>query len=120
MGKLGYIKERKKMNARYQRKIGELIAEKYLEQKGFSVIAKNEWGVNVVAKCKNWRDGLVLVFVQIGKRAVNTDISRWLLETGYSGAYRTDKLIITKQKKSYRVDYYEYINFMESGTNEYR
>jgi len=105
------------MNARYQKKIGELIAEKYLEQKGFSVIAKNEWGVGIVAK-KN--DTVALVFVQTGKRAVNVDVSWWLLETGFSGVYRVDKMVVTRQKKSYRVDYYEYINFMERGTDEPR
>jgi len=102
------------MTNKQLKKMGQAIADRYITDKGYSVIAKDEWGVDVVAKDK---DGVVLIFVQADV-PVSTDASRWLLETGFSGIYRKDKLVIRKQKRSYKVDYYEYVDDEERSKDE--
>lgn len=102
------------MTSEKVKKIGQLLADRCITKKGYSVIAKDEWGVDVVAKDK---DGVVLIFVQADV-PVSTDASRWLLETGFSGIYRKDKLVVTRTGKSFRVDYYEYVDDEERSKDE--
>ncbi len=117
------------MNKRLIGRVGEIIAEKYLVQKGFTVIQKNwtcRWGeIDLVAERDN-----MLVFVEVKyrnspllghpsealhyykRRSLQRSINTFLEKNYITKPWRMDLLCFSKNGKALRVDYYEYISLM--------
>ncbi len=114
------------MNKRLIGKVGELIAEKYLVQKGFSIVQKNwtcRWGeIDVIAERDN-----ILTFVEVKyrtypiaghpsealnfykKKSLQRSINMYLTKNYITKPWRADLLCVSKNGKALRVDYYEYV-----------
>jgi len=115
------------VNKRILGKVGETIAARYLERRGFSVLARNwtcRWGeIDLVVQNED-----LLVFVEVKMRntfvnahafeAINfykrkslqRSINIFLASQRVIKPWRFDVLCITKQDKSYKIDYYEYVS----------
>ncbi len=117
------------MNTRLIGKVGEVIASKYLQEKGFSIVAKNwtcRWGeIDLVAEKDN-----ILTFVEVKYRAgginchpseamtyykrksLQRSINIYLAKNYVTKPWRVDVLCVSKLGKSLRVDYYEYVSLL--------
>ena len=115
------------MNKRLIGKVGELIAEKYLVQKGFSIVQKNwtcRWGeIDVIAERDN-----ILTFVEVKyrtypiaghpsealnfykKKSLQRSINMYLTKNYITKPWRVDVLCVSRSGKSLKIDYYEYVS----------
>lgn len=119
----------KNMNKRVIGKVGELIASKYLIEKGYKIVCKNwtcHWGeIDLVAEKEN-----LITFVEVKyrigpinghpsesinyykKKSLQRSISMFLSKNYVTKPWRVDVLCISRIGKSLRVDYYEYVSLM--------
>lgn len=117
------------MNKRLIGKVGEVIASKYLAEKGFNIIHKNwtcRWGeLDVIAEKDN-----MLTFVEVKyrvgainchpseamtyykRKSLQRSINMFLAKNYVTKPWRVDLLCVSKNGKSLRVDYYEYISLL--------
>jgi len=117
------------MNKRIIGKVGELIASRYLIEKGFKVLFKNwtcRWGeIDLIAEKEN-----ILTFVEVKyrtalinghpsesinyykKKSLQRSINVFLSKHYVTKPWRVDFLCIGRLGKSLRVDYYEYVSLM--------
>lgn len=115
------------MNKRLVGRIGEIIAEKYLSQRGFSIVQRNwtcRWGeIDLIVERDN-----VLAFVEVKyrtspisghpsealnfskRKSLQRTINTYLAKNYVTKPWRADLLCISKNGKSLRVDYYEYVD----------
>jgi putative endonuclease len=115
------------MNKRIIGKVGELIASKYLVEKGFSIVYKNwtcRWGeIDLIAEKEN-----ILTFVEVKyrtninnghpseainyykKKSLQRSINMFLSKNYVTKPWRVDVLCVSKFGKSLRIDYYEYVS----------
>lgn len=115
------------MNKRFVGKVGELIATKYLVEKGFTITYKNwtcRWGeIDVIAEKDN-----ILTFVEVKcrtgplnchpseaityykRKSLQRSINMFLAKHYITKPWRVDVLCVTKNGKSLRVDCYEYVS----------
>lgn len=117
------------MNKRLVGKIGEMIATKYLVDRGFKIICRNwtcHWGeIDLVAEKEN-----ILIFVEVKyrirannvhpsesinyykRKSLQRSINLYLAKNSVSKSWRVDALCISRTEKSLKIDYYEYISLL--------
>jgi putative endonuclease len=117
------------VNKRLIGKVGELIASKYLVEKGFAIICKNwtcRWGeLDLIAEKDN-----MITFVEVKyrtgpinghpseamtyykRKSLQRSINMYLAKNYVTKPWRVDLLCVSKNGKSLRVDYYEYISLL--------
>ena len=117
------------MNKRIIGKVGELIAAKYLIDKGFNVICKNwtcRWGeIDLVAEKED-----LLIFVEVKyrnhltnghpsesinyykRKSLQRSINMYLSKNYVTKPWRVDILCVSKVGKTLKIDYYEYVTLM--------
>ncbi len=121
------VKVKIHMNKRLIGKVGELIASKYLTEKGYTIVCKNwtcRWGeIDLIAEKEN-----ILTFVEVKyrtnltnghpseaitfykKKSLQRSINMFLAKNYITKPWRVDVLCVNKLGKSLRVDYYEYVS----------
>jgi len=119
----------KYMNKRIIGKVGEMIASKYLTEKGYNIVCKNwtcRWGeIDLIAEKEN-----ILIFVEVKyrtklsnghpsesinyykKKSLQRSINIFLSKNCITKPWRVDVLCISKLGKSLRIDYYEYVSLI--------
>ncbi len=117
------------MNKRLVGKIGELIASKYLTERGFTVVCKNwtcRWGeIDIIAEKDE-----TLIFVEVKyrvgslnchpseaityykRKSLQRSINMFLAKNYVTKPWRVDILCISRCSKSLRTDYYEYVSLL--------
>lgn len=117
------------INKRLVGKVGELIAEKYLTEKGFKILYKNwtcHWGeIDMIAEKDN-----VIIFVEVKyrigltnshpsesmtfykRRSLQRSINIFLTKNYVVKPWRVDLVCVSKIGKVLRIDYYEYISLL--------
>lgn len=108
-------------------RIGEIIAEKYLVQKGFCILQRNwtcRWGeIDIIAEKDDF-----LVFVEVKYRAcklighpsesinfykrksLQRSINMYLNKNFVVKPWRFDLLCVSKDGVNLKIDYYEYVS----------
>ena len=121
------VKDKLNMNKQLIGKVGELIASKYLTEKGYTIVCKNwtcQWGeIDLIAEKEN-----ILTFVEVKyrtnlanghpsqaityykKKSLQRSINMFLAKNYITKPWRVDVLCVNKLGKSLRVDYYEYVS----------
>lgn len=116
------------LNKKLIGKVGEAIATKYLMERGFTIVHKNwtcRWGeLDLVAEKDN-----ILTFVEVKyrsgpinchpsdamtyykRKSLQRTVNIYLAKNCVTKPWRMDLLCVSKNGKSLRVDYYEYVSF---------
>jgi putative endonuclease len=117
------------MNKRMVGKVGEMVASRYLVEKGFTIVCRNwtcRWGeIDLIAEKEN-----TLAFVEVKYRTNHTNghpsesmtyykrkslqrsINMFLSKNYITKPWRVDVLCISRFGKSLRIDYYEYVSLL--------